>query len=931
LIRAALVLLPLGVALTATSALAAPPISLVNVQSTILDTGLNFPTGMAVNRTGDVFIADSLNNRVLKVSSTGAQSTAASGLKLPQGVAVDGAGNLFVADTYNDRILKVSPAGVQTSLGSGLNRPQGVAVDGAGNLFIADAFNSRVLKLAPGGAQTVVGGGLSKPAGVAVDGAGNVIIADTGNNRVVKVSPSGALTVVSSLVTQPYGVAADGAGNVFIADTNSYRVIKVAPNGAQSGVGSGFDHPYGVAVDSAGSVFIADSNHDRVIELQLSAINFGNLNVCPAGAPSSDACSRTLTLNYHIEYEVTLGTPAVLTQGAPDLDFKLAGGTCTGIFAAGASCTVNVTFAPLAPGVRMGGVQFTDSRDKLLTSTPVYGQGQGPAIAFGAGAQTTLAIGVNSPSGVAVDAAGNVFVVDFLGSRVLKVSPSGVQTGVGVGLRFPNTVAVDGGGNVFIADSGNNRVVRVSPDGTQTLVGTGLKLPQGVAVDGAGNVFIADYSNNRVVKIAAASGLQMVVGSGLSFPYSVAVDGSGNIYIADYGNDRVVKVSAMGVQSPVASGLNHPTAVAVDAAGSVLIADTFNNRVLEVSIAGPQTTLVGELNRPQGVAMDGAGNLFIADSGNNRVVQVQRSSPSALTFPLTYVGQSSTRTATIQNIGNQRLNAVAPGLTIGTNYQLAGGNSPADCNARFALAPGTSCDLDISFTPKAPGSFQSTVVLTDNSLNGAPATQTLNLSGTSMLQAIATVNAASAQYSDPVTLTAVVGPAGLSFAGSLQFQVGGAPVCSVPVTGSGTYSCTYTVTQGLGSYSLAAILSSSDSSVHGSTGISTLTVHTEQVTIVPSAAATITAAPGPSRIPITLTATLQQAADGSLGDIDKAYVAVVVTGDSRGTITCQVVTTAGAVTASCPLLYTGTYLVAWTVGGNYFQGQGALTTLTLTK
>jgi sugar lactone lactonase YvrE len=442
----------------------------------------------------------------------------------------------------------------------------------------------------------------------------------------------------------------------------------------------------------------------------------------------------------------TLGSPAVLTRGASNADFRLSGSTCSGIVTGGASCTVNVTFAPQAPGARLGGVKLTDSGGKVLATTMVHGLGQGPAIAFGPGAQTTVASGLNSPNGVAIDGAGNVYIADFSSHRVLKVAPGGAQTEVGKGLRFPSAVAVDGGGNVYIAD----------------------------------------YGNNRVIKIAAANGAHIAVGSGLKLPYGVAVDGADNVYIADYQNDRVVKVSPFGVQTQFAVGLNFPTAVAVDAAGTVFVADQNNQRVLQYAANGAPPATVGTgLSRPQAVAVDATGDIFIADTGNQRVIELQRSRPPALNFGLTLVGKTNgPETVILRNIGNLRLNSVAPGLTVGANFQQWFGGMA--CNSRISLAPGDNCNVSINFFPQTAGTLQSTVVLTNNVMNGAPATQTISLSGTSQLPTTTTVQSASGVYSDPITLTAVVGPSGLSFAGSLQFRLGGAAACSAAVTGSGT-------------------------------------------------------------------------------------------------------------------------------------------------
>jgi DNA-binding beta-propeller fold protein YncE len=743
----------------------AQSITFAGVQTTVPASGLYYPFGVAVDAAGDVFIADTYNSRVVKIpAGGGAQTTVGSGLNMPGGVAVDGAGDVFIADAYNSRVVEVpAGGGAQTTVGSGLSYPYGVAVDAAGDVFITDSGNNRVVEVpASGGPQTTVpASGLKYPIGVAVDGAGDVFIGDAGNSRVVEVPASGGpqTTVPASGLSSPYGVAVDGAGDVFIADHVNNLVVEVpASGGAQTTVGSGLYNPVGVAVDGAGDVFIADTDNNRVVEVQRVAVNFGNVNVCPAGQTTPAPCSQTLTLNYDVAATTTFGTINVVTQGAPNLDFTLSsGGTCTGTVSAGSSCTVNVTFAPLAPGVRMGAVQITDNLGNLLVTTMVHGVAQGPAIAFGPGVQTTVpASGLLYPGSVVVDAAGDVLVADIGNSRVVQVTPNGVQTTVPAsGLNQPYGVAVDGAGDVFIADQNNGRVVEVTPGGIQnTVPASGLIYPASVAVDGAGDVFIADVNNNRVVEVTPNGVQTTVPTSGLNSPYGVAVDAAGDVFVADSGNNRVVEVTPSGVQTTVGNGLISPQGVGVDAAGDVFIAG--NYQVVEVTPSGVQTAVgaIG-LNQPRAVAVDGAGDVFIADTQNNRVVEVQRAQPPTLSFASTAVGSTSSdspQSVTIQNIGNQPLNAVTPGLVVGgPNFlQVAGPGTPADCTNAFALTPGAACNLSISFEPQSIGPLTAAATFTDNALNTIPsASQSIALQGTGL--------------ASTVSVTVGTSPAGLAF------------------------------------------------------------------------------------------------------------------------------------------------------------------------
>ena len=728
---------------------AAQSVTFAGAQTTVPASGLFEPTGVAVDAGGNVFIADLGNNRVVEVPAGGGpQFTVGSGLAGPFGVAVDGAGDVFIADSGNSRVVEVTPSGVQTTVpASGLNSPYGVAVDGAGDVLIADSGNSRVVKVpAGGGAQTTVGSGLISPYGVAVDGAGDVFIANWAYFQVVEVPAGGGpqTTVPASGLNYPYFVAADAAGNVFISNVGNNTVVEVpAGGGPQKTVGSGLSYPYGVAVDATGDVFIADEGNNRVLEVQTVAVNFGSVNICPGVQTTPAPCNQTFTLNYNITAPTTFGAINIVTQGAPNLDFTLSSSTCTGTLTSGAACTVVVTFAPQAPGLRAGAVQLTDGLGNVLATTLIHGIGMGPAIAFGPGVQTTVGSGFRSPYAVAVDAAGDVFISELYGNQVVEVPFGGgaPTTVAATGLSNTFGVAVDGAGDVFIADADNNRVVEVpAGGGAQTTVGIGLSNPRGVVVDGAGNVFIADIGNSRVLEVPAGGGPQTVVGSGISNPNGVAVDGAGDVFIADSGNGRVVEVPAGGgPQTTVISGLFSPFAVAVDAAGDVFIANTDNNQVVEVPAGGgPQTTVGSGLSYPYGVAVDGAGNVFIADYGNSRVVELQRSQPPALSFASTALGNTSTdspQSVTAQNIGNQLLQSYPPGLTLGQSFvQVAGSGTPADCTTTFALAPGASCNLSVSFTPQTVGNLLSSATFVDNALNApsnsTSAAQSVALQGT---------------------------------------------------------------------------------------------------------------------------------------------------------------------------------------------------------
>ncbi|MGO9325751.1 MAG: MBG domain-containing protein [Terracidiphilus sp.] len=487
--------------------------------------------------------------------------------------------------------------------------------------------------------------------------------------------------------------------------------------------------------------------------------SFGNVNVCPSGQTTPAPCSATQTVTFSIPANTTIGSVNVVTQGTSGLDFSLpSAGTCTGPFSTAGTCTVNVTFAPQAPGLRTGAVNLfpgSSPSGTPLATMLIYGVGQGPAIAFSPGTQSTVNTGGNSlilPNGVAVDAAGDIFIADGGngiidgGAKVLKVAPGGGVSSVGSNLAYPQGLAVDGAGNLYIADNDLNEVVKVTPAGVQTEMNFGLNSQLGVAVDGAGDLFVSSYNGHEVVEVPANGGVQTVVYSPgpSSNPIGLAVDAAGDLFIADYGLHEVVEVPANGgAQTTIGTGWDLPEAVAVDAAGDVFVADEapkvvevpagcINNSACQITISGTYA---------YGVAVDGKGNVYIpdrtgsapysnADNTNNQVIVVNKSQPPSLSFAATYEGSTSTdspQTVSVQNIGNATLDFAT--ISFPTDFPQVGDEN--DCSTGTPLIPGLVCPLTIEFKPTTLGAPLSEAVgLTDNALNTIPsATQSILVEG----------------------------------------------------------------------------------------------------------------------------------------------------------------------------------------------------------
>ena len=725
-------------------------------------------------------------------------------LNNPADIAIDGSGNLYIADWGNERVRKVDGRTglITTVAGTGeygysgdggaatrarLALPSAVAIDGSGNLYIADFDNHRVRKVGAvtGLITTVAGTGLegyggdggratqarlNNPADIAIDGSGNLYIADWGNERVRKVDGrTGLITTVAG--TGEYGysgdggpatqarlnfaahVVIDGSGNLYITDVNNHRVRKVeaatglittvAGTGLKGYGGDGgaatqapLDYPHGVAVDGSGNLYIADWGNHRVRMVSRLAVPVGGVSGSGGADTGNGGRSAGTATVIEVEsslagriaaagevdhYRFELGAAMrveVYTTGGTDTFGRLNGSASDDDSGAGLNFRIE---APVSAGthfVQVSGYDSVETGDYVLHVRALGGsRGSGTGTGGGAGGAIAPGIITTVADGTAVaiaeDGSGDLYttgaIEDDGGVRVRKFEAATglITTVAGTGeygysgdggpatqarLSFPFDLAIDGAGNLYIADRANERVrkVEAATGLITTVAGTGewgysgdggaateanLAFPLGLAVDGSGNLYIADSDNSRVRKVEAATGLiTTVAGTGewgysgdggaateanLAFPLGLAVDGSGNLYIADSDNSRVRKVeAATGLITTVAgtgewgySGdggpaiqaqLSFPVDLAIDGSGSLYIADQYNHRVRKVeATTGLITTVAGtgaegyngdggpatqaQLGLPGNLAIDGSGNLYIANGlGYGQVRMVSR-------------------------------------------------------------------------------------------------------------------------------------------------------------------------------------------------------------------------------------------------------------------------------------------------------------------
>jgi sugar lactone lactonase YvrE len=412
---------------------------------------------------------------------------------------------------------------------------------------------------------------------------------------------------------------------------------------------------------------------------------------------------------------------------------------------AGSSCNLQVNFTAATPGTWHGVLTLYDNAQpaNVLLAIPVTATATAPWAAFSPAAETVPVTGLQFDGAVAVDRLGNLFVTDFDAGAVYEYAPgSNAPTTLASGLGSPWGLALDAAGDVFVSEYANGDVLKIpAGGGTPVPVASGFSRPAGIALDAAGNLYVANYGVGNVIEVAANGGAQTTIGSGIIQAAGVAVDGLGDVFIADASGLDVVEVLANGGGQVVvpATGLNTVYGVTVDAVGNVYIADTSYNRIVEVPAnGGPQFTLASGLKYPYAVAVGADGTVYAADTGNGRVVAINPYQAPTLNFATTTLGATSPdspQSVTVVNLGNAPLTLSA--LNVGANFaQVAGSGTPAVCTATSSLTAGASCNVSLSFTPATAATIQATAVLTDNSLNGTGAQQSITLNGTGVVSTI---------------------------------------------------------------------------------------------------------------------------------------------------------------------------------------------------
>jgi sugar lactone lactonase YvrE len=310
-----------------------------SVDGSLTTATFNNPTAIVFDVDGNMFVADYYGQKIRKISTSGQVTTfagsgaigaadgtgTAASFNYPFGLAIDATGNLFVADFYNNKIRKITPSGVVTTFaGSGttgsadgtgtaatFNYPSGIAIDSVGNLFVVDQGNHKIRKITSSGVVTTFAGSASSgftngtgtgasfsyPYGIVIDSVGNLFVGEYGNHAIRKITTAGVVTTIAgsgnfgsadgntgnvnpaaASFNGPIGLCIDASGNMFVADYSNYKIRKITPEGIVStyaGTGSAgsangkgdvasFYDPAGLAIDASGALYVADQSNNKI-------------------------------------------------------------------------------------------------------------------------------------------------------------------------------------------------------------------------------------------------------------------------------------------------------------------------------------------------------------------------------------------------------------------------------------------------------------------------------------------------------------------------------------------------------------------------------------------------------------------------------------------------------------------------------------------
>jgi sugar lactone lactonase YvrE len=377
---------------------------------------------------------------------------------------------------------------------------------------------------------------------------------------------NGTATIFASGLNSSQGLAFDNAGNLYVSDPAGGNIFRITPGGVQSTFASGLNLPMGLAFDSTGNLFEADDGSGNIYKFT------------PGGTRST--------------------------------------------FASGLAI-------PSAVAIDSSGNVYVGDNGYIYEYSP-------------GGTQSTFVSGLGQPNpgGIryrfAFDGVGDLFVADLLGGKVYKfpfIAPSLSPNSqvFASGLATPSGLACDNSGNLFVATRGNGTVYEYTPSGVQSVFASGLNgNPTGLAMQpGSGttppsaqSLFVANVTSGTIDVYSTFNGTKSIFASGLNGPVALTFDGAGNLFVGCNGDHSIYKFSPGGVKTTFATGLTFPSGLACDGAGNLFVADQNSGNIYKYTQGGTQSIFYSGLNLPSALAIDRAGDLFVA-TGDRSIYEFQ--------------------------------------------------------------------------------------------------------------------------------------------------------------------------------------------------------------------------------------------------------------------------------------------------------------------
>ncbi len=872
---------------------------------------LDAPSYIVFDSHGNQYLSDTLNNCVRKIDSFGSMSTVvglavsgkgdtcatstnptpapSQGLYQPTGLAVDSSNNLYIADSKHNcvRMLPNGSAGVAFlttvagTCGSGSSTtpsPNGLVLDSANNLYISiqdtevlPAISAyQVLRQTLGSSLCVMAGtpstlvpsacagitgsvALSAPSGLAISATGDLFIADTGNNCVRQIAN---LTTYKTAVGQcandssgnpatglsnPYGLTFSPTQSLFITETNPDNVVSYTlgsssltiaaglPNGASgsysptqdgnSALSTPLNAPRGITVDSLGNFALADSGNSIARKLNGNII----FPSTPVGSTSA-AMPVTFVINQNVNLSASAGP-----------DFTISNNTCTGVLSPATAglppntCQVFVRFTPSRPGLRRAPIKLTDSLSGNVILQGLEAVGTGPLNVFTPGTVNTVAASLDTPVAVAVDAAGNAYFLEAgtaPGTADLLLLPAGggppqLMIPQGAGLLTPSALAIDSAGNLFIADATHGTVARYGADGSiNTNYVTGLDTPTAIYADGFDNLFIGQAGTTHNVIEVYAGGSRRILSASFVSPSSLALDLNGILYIADAGGHLVYALDNSNILHEVAgngttttsvpgqatgTALLSPSSLSLDAAGDLYIADAAANLVYMVfsstTSSGSNIATIfgtgvagntGDGGPDNQAQVNNPVGVAVDGSSNLFVVDKGNESVREITYPSPVfsfgtitVGQSSP--AFIQGASNFGTD----NLNLTAPFSTSDPQFIVDTNSTTCgttIIAGSTCSIGVIFTPAGNGVVSGNLSIVTNSYNSP---QQIQLTGTGQLIVPLqfTLPPQTEIYGQPFPETVLVSNGSPAPTGTITFTLGKKVLCTLTATLTPTTIC----------------------------------------------------------------------------------------------------------------------------------------------